>query len=257
MAENTKNQSTPQDEGSTEVQNVDPNQTQKKSPQEDTPNASEPKGESFTKEQVEALLKKTREDEKRKVYSRVEALTKEGEQTALQLKTLEAKLSEAQANLDNVRSGASSEVDSITKELQAMREQNAALSGQIEDVAKTAELRVKNSELKAYKEAAIRKSGLQLEELVSGDSEAEIDASIEAAKKRESAIKEKLREDARREVAADLPAPISPDGSQGLPGGAPGVSSTEIAAMARLSPAEFRKQKAALLEAAKKKAGWG
>lgn len=210
---------------------------------------------SFTQEEVEALLAKARKDEKSKVYGRVEELTTVKGELEKKIGELESRYTEAVQNLDQLRSGASDELRTVTNELKQLREHNEALATEIKRVEKDAELRVQNSELKAYRAEKIREKGVSLIELVEGDTREAIDSSIEKALKREAAIKDKLRQDVRAELTASLPEPFSPDGSQGrVPQYE--VSPKDRVAIARLNKADFQKKKSEMLDAAIKKVGW-
>jgi hypothetical protein len=211
---------------------------------------------TFTEEEMKALLEKVRQDEKRKVYGRVEELSLEKEEREKQIDELKKKNKEIMDSLDQVRAGASSELETVTKELQQLRNDNVSLSEQIKTVGERAELRVRNSELNAYRERKIRESKLVLDDNVSGTSEAEIDASIEKALKREQEIREELRQQVRAEMADSLPKPIAPDGSSGRIVERD-LSSRDREAIARLKSNEFAAKKQELLQAALKKTGYG
>lgn len=209
---------------------------------------------AYTREQVESMVAKARAEEKSKVFGKLDALKAEKAQADKTLAELEASLQATRSDLDSLREGKSSEISSVTKELTTLREQNKKLEVAINQVADDAAKRLRLSEVAAYREKRIRESGLTLAELVQGTTEDEIDTSIAAAKLKEQALTAQIAERVRAEVTADLPRPLSPDGSQGR-GPTPTLSSKTRQDMAALKGDAYTARRNQLLAEAKRKAG--
>lgn len=229
-------------------------QTQKPDPQ--TQSATPPKVEKvFAEEQITDLIEKARADEKKKVFSKLDSLKKLNEEIQAKMTELEAAKLEIEKDRDALREGRTSEFKSVNEELSQLREQNQKLQKAFEASVETATLKIREQELKAYKADKVREAQVSLIELVSGVSESEIDASIEATKKREKVIEDSLREQIRKELANDLPQPMATDGSQGR-GPTPVITPQNRQAVARLKGEEYERRRQELLADAKQKAGW-
>jgi hypothetical protein len=209
---------------------------------------------AFTDEQVNALLEKARSDEKSKVFGKLE------EQKAAKLKSddlvkeLESKLKATQSDLDSIRQGKASELESVSKELKKLRENNEKLQKAVEETATIAASQIREFEIKAYRERRIRESGVMLEELVNGKSEQEIDSAIEAAKKRELQLFEGYKKDLQKVTAASLPGPLAPNGSEGR-GPALTLNAQTREAIASLKGEEYEKRRAQIMLDAKQRSG--
>jgi len=208
-----------------------------------------PKGKVYSQEEVQALLEKARTDEKKKVYPELDKLKKAKEQSSKQIQALESQLSTRQSEIDDIRSGKTAEIDSISRELAELREQNKRLEQTIDNVANAAAERVRVSELNSFREQKLREAGLKhLAPFVVGESEEEILQSIEQNKEREAKILETAKLEARTELSATLPRPLAPDGSQGRSYEV--VSPKDRQAIARKKPEEYRKIRDQLLKQA-------
>lgn len=199
------------------------------------------------KNQVDALIEKVRSDEKAKVYGKIEELNRSKVESEKQLKELQDAMSKIQEEKN-------AKVGTVEDELRALKDQNEKLKKAIDEVASSAAEKIRMSELKAYREQKIRESGLRLTELVSGNTEEQIDTAIDIARKRELEIEEKIRADLQKKIADQLPTPISIDGSQGR-GPSPSLSAKNRDQMARLPNEQYAKQRDELLLEAKRRAG--
>jgi hypothetical protein len=228
-------------------------QIQKQISQQDASN--EPKVEKvYAEEQILGLLEKTRADEKSKVFSKLEALKASNAEYQKKLDELEAMKKEVEKDRDALREGRSSEYKSVNEELVQLREQNEKLQKAFEASVEASAVKIREQELKAYRAEKLRQAGLSLAELVSGNSEDEIDKSIALAQKREKEIEDRLRERIQKDLASDLPTPIITDGSQGR-GPTPVISPQNRQAVAQLKGAEYARRRQELLQEAKQKAG--
>jgi hypothetical protein len=98
----------------------------------------------------------------------------------------------------------------------------------------------RKKDLALYKEKALKEAGDDLIlDLVGGETEQEIDESIERAKTRYSEIAEKLSTKTSKETTPEVPKPTSPSHS----GGVKKLTPEEIAAM---SPEEYAKHRESL-----------
>lgn len=210
---------------------------------------------TFSDEEVKELISKARSDEKSKVYGKLDEIKAQKAEAEKKLQELGAELKSTRGDLDAVRSGKQTEVDSILKEMQGIREMNAKLELAIESVATTSAAKIREAEVKAYREKRIREESVQLHELVVGVDEASIDAAIEAAKKRETEITARVRDEVAKQLAGQLPTPIAPDGSQGRNSGSGIASAKNREAMASLKGDDYSKHRLKLLEDAKTKVG--
>jgi hypothetical protein len=207
----------------------------------------------FTDSQVSSLLEKARSDEKSKVYGKVEELSKAKDAVEKQMKELEEKLTTSQKDLDTLRSGKATESEQVSKELQDLRENNLKLQRAIEETANIAAAKIREFELKAYREKAIRESGIKLEELISGSSEAEIDAAVTKTAVREKQLVEEAKAEALRAFQATLPGPLAPNAATSA-GPAAVITAQNREAIASLKGAEYEKRRQQLMTEALQKA---
>lgn len=213
-----------------------------------------PASKVYTQEEVDAMLGKARSDEKTKVYSKVEDAERAAAEAKKKAEEAEQRNATLTEELDQVRSGKASEMDSITRELAELREQNKKLEGLVESVADTAAERVQKSELKAYREKQIATSGLtHFADMVAGNSEEEIDASIAKAKEREAKVMEDATAAARKELGENVPRPVAPGG--GSAPAQPVVTPGNKKQIASLRGDAYQKRRQELLAEARRKAG--
>lgn len=205
-------------------------------------------------DQLQDLLAKARKDEKDKLYPELEKARTELKNFKQRAKELEGQLSTTQTELDGVRAGSATEFESVNRELRESREKIQKLETAIETVASDAADRVRRSELAAYRAKAIAESGIVLEELVSGSSEEDIDRAVKEAKAKESKLLARAKEEARRELSAEVPRPLSPDGTRGR-SASDQLSPKNREAIARQKGSDYEKARQQLLLEAKQKAG--
>lgn len=213
----------------------------------------------YTKEEVDALLSKVRADEKSKVYKHIDTLKAQKESTETKSRELQERLKSLEEDLDGLRQGKTTEVDSITKELADLRDTNRKLEAAIDLVATNASLEVTRAKLDAYRDKLIAEKGLVFVEAVKGDTEEEIRESVESALKKQSEVEkaamEKAIEKIRRESSKDLPQPIAVEGQVGQSSSLMQASPTSRRSLAKLPKDEYQKRRAQMLEEAKRKVG--
>jgi len=181
---------------------IAPTQTQEPTPKPDP--AVKPEGTTYSEAQLADMLEKARSEEKSKVFGKLDSLKEQNAKALAQAEETEKKLKEIEADRDALREGRSSEMKSVNDELGQLREQNVKLNSTVEAIADASAQRILEFEMKAYRAEKIHGSGLQLVELVSGETKAEVDASIQAALAREAEITATVKENVRKEMANDL-----------------------------------------------------
>ncbi len=203
----------------------------------------------LSEEEVNARIEKARADEKKKAYAKVE-------DASTKIAKLEEDLQSATANLDELRKGKSSEVDSITDELKQLREKNEKLEEAITVVATDAAKELHESKVATYREKVIRDQKIELAEMVNGATFEEIDVAADRALKREAELKAKFETSAKKQPAPDnVPRPVAPDGSQGRDPSMTALDPQNREALSKLPPEEYKKQRDELLANAKRKTG--
>lgn len=230
-------------------------QTQDNSDQQNK--AAEPKtasGRVYTDKELSELIEKARAEEKNKVFSKLESFKSEKEKILSNLEELQEAKKKLEADRDSLREGRASDLKSVNEELSQLREQNEKLQKAIDATVDTSAKQIRDYELRAYKADKIREAGLKLTELVSGSSEEEIDAAIKAAKSREEEIAAQVREQVQKELAGDLPRPLSTDGSRGR-GPSHTVTPENRRSVAQLPRDEYIKRREQMLSEARIKAG--
>jgi hypothetical protein len=242
--------------------NADTNTTQhgKEDPSSIQTSDSTPKSQdtahfkAFTDEQVNTLLEKARSDEKSKVFGKLEEQKAAKAKSDELVRELEGKLKSTQTDLDSIRQGKASELESVAKELKELRENNEKLQKAIEETATNAASQIREFEIKAYRERRIRESGVKLDKLVVGKSEQEIDAAIEEARKMESQLLEDYKKELQKMTVSNLPGPLAPNGAEGR-GPALTLNSQTREAIASLKGEEYDKRRAQLMFDAKQRSG--
>lgn len=213
-----------------------------------------PTPETFTKQQLDERVTKARGDEKSKVRQGLDEAKAAQAAAEARVVELKGKQTATQKELDDVRAGTTSDLESVQREMSELREQNTSLTATVEAVADAATDKIAAAELKAYRREKIAASGLTtLADLVTGDSEESIDASIAKTKEREEAIASKARDEVREELGSAVPTPISPGGgSSTQPSGVTAGNKKELAS---LKGDAWKRKRAELLAEAKQRSG--
>lgn len=194
--------------------NTEESQANAQQPQADvSPKVEKPSEESFTKDQLQELLTKARQEEKAKLYKSLEKTKADAEKTQAERDKVLEELNQAKERLQTLQDSNMSDIEKVNKQIELLAQQNELLKQQMESVSKQAEERVRVSEVSAYKQKKIESSGLLFPEMVSGNTPEEIDASIEMLKQREESVRSTLEDKLRAEQAVNVPRPMSPDGA--------------------------------------------
>jgi hypothetical protein len=186
-------------------------QTTQTTESKDAPKTNE---EVFTKAQLDEMLNKVRREEKDKLYKSFEKTKAQAESIQAERDKVLEDLKLAKEQLSTVQDSNMSDIEKVNKQIELLAEQNDLLKKQLETVSQQAEARVRESEVKSYKQKQIEKSGLLFPEMVSGNTLEEIDASISMLKDREKSVRQELEDRLRSERAQDVPKPMSPEMNQ-------------------------------------------
>lgn len=214
----------------------------------------------------EAALAAARKEEKDKLYPDLdkarkasEAATKKAEAAEAASAAKDAELATIQAKLKEMedkglteaeRQGKESKeaIRKATEAAQAATKAAEAAQVRAELAEKNAEKRIKESELRAHRAIAIKDSGLTaLADMVTGNTEAEIAASIEALKQKEEVLKGSGKAAADEETRGAMPGPLSLNQRKAQTV-YEGMTAAELA---RLPKDEYQKARKALMNKAR------
>ena len=176
--------------------------------------ASSTKEEVYTKEQLQEMLTKARKEEKDKLYKSIEKAKAESQELQTERDKVLDDLKLAKDTLHTLQDSNMSDIEKVNKQIELLAEQNELLKGQLDNVSKQAEERVRLSEVKSYKQKQIEQAGLLFPEMVTGSSPEEIDRSIEMLRDREKSVRQQLEDQMRSERAQDVPRPVSPQANR-------------------------------------------
>ena len=193
-----------------------PNEPTVEAPSAEAP-AQDTASKTFTQDELTEAVESARKQEKDKLYSRLTevdearaTLDAEFKAQKEQLDTLLAEREAAQKDQEQKRLESLTVEERVAERLASLEQREQQLQSQLERVAEESAKRIRESELKAYRANKLAESGVTLTELVNGNSEAEIDAAILSAKQREEAIFNRAREQVRGELQAQMPRPAAP-----------------------------------------------
>lgn len=200
-------------------------------------------------DQLDAI-EKARKQEKDKLYNKMKELEDKNKMFEDFLNKEKQKAEEYAAQLQRQKEQQMSEEERIRQTVSKLVEQNDYLSKQLDEVAKTSQEQLRQSELKAYKAQALAKNNVLIPELVSGNSVDEIDNAIKLAKEKEQLLLKQAEERVRAEVVATLPKPSQ---SVSIPDQQASnmIDPRKKFEIANLKPEEFAKYKADLLQKAR------
>lgn len=219
-----------------------------------TPTSAQPQTNPAARTFTQLELDKVRSDEKAKQYAKITKLNDAATATNTKLAELEQQNATLTQHMTEVRSGKTSEVDSLQQELGELRNKQQTLEESIKSAADTATKAIRISELKIYRDKQLATSGIaHFSDTVAGNSEEEIDASITTAKEREEKIVAEATAAARKELGVDVPSPVAPGG---------GTAPTHSLAtpqnrkkIASLGEEDYQKRRAEMMQEAKNKMG--
>jgi hypothetical protein len=200
-------------------------------------------------ELIAARVTKARADEKAKMHKKLSEMEANADLSRTERDKEATALKDALDKLALLEDSKLSDADKVQKQLDTLAAQNTRLQEQLEEVATKASERIRASELAAFRDRSLRESGITLTELVTGNTQEEITASIATAKDREAAIYDRASETIRKELAGNVPTPVTqtqaPSNTQPL------VASLDKRRIAKMDKGEYARTRAQLLEAAK------
>lgn len=173
-----------------------------------------PVEETFTKAQLQEMLTKARQEEKDKLYKSIEKTKTESQNLQAERDKVLNDLKLAEKKLTTLQDSNMSDIEKVNKQIELLAEQNNLLKSQLEQVSQQAEARVRESEVKSYRQKQIEQSGLLFPEMVKGSTPEEIDAFIAMLKEREQSVRQQVEDRLWSEKAQDVPRPMSPYGEQ-------------------------------------------
>jgi len=200
-------------------------------------------------ELIAARVTKARADEKSKLHKKLTDMEASVLATQSEREKQDAALKEALDKLSLLEDSKLSDADKVQKQLDTLAEQNKRLQTQLEEVATKAAERIHASELAAFRDRALRESGITLTELVNGNSPDEIVASIAVAKEREAVIFDRASAQVREELAGQVPTPVAT--TENVSNTKPLVASLDKRRIAKMDKGDYARTRAQLLEAAK------
>jgi primosomal protein N' len=160
-------------------------------------------------ELIASRVTKARADEKAKMHKKLSAMEVAAEDSRTEREKEATALKDALDKLSLLEDSKLSDADKVQKQLDKLADQNTRLQAQLEEVATKATERIRASELAAFRDRSLRESGITLTELVTGNTQEEITASIATAMDREAAIYDRASETIRKELAGNVPTPIT------------------------------------------------
>lgn len=194
-------------------------------------------------------IEKARKQEKDKLYAKMKELEDKNKLFEDFLNKEKQKAEEYAQQLERQKQMQMSEEERIKQTVTKLVEQNDTLSKQLEEVARNAQEKLRESELRAYKAQALAKSNVLIPELVSGNSVEEIDQAIRFAKEKEQQILKQAEERVRQDVISTLPKPSQsatiPDSPSVL------IDPRKKYDIANMKSEDFAKYKAELLQKAR------
>mgnify|MGYP003153199784 CR=1 FL=1 len=200
MSDTTNNTDTTQDSN-------DQQQLQNENAQQESKKVEE----TFSKAQLDEMLKKARQQEKDKLYKYLDEANKQSEQLKEEHERVQQEYLKTQERLKTLQDDKMSDLEKVNKQIEAIITENESLRQKIDSVSKEADERITRSQVNAYKQDRIKQEGLLFSDMVVGNTKDEIDASIQAIKERELAIRQKMEDQVRLELKDSLPKAISPN----------------------------------------------
>lgn len=141
------------------------------------------KNKGADKTSMNAMLEKVRKQEKDKLYPKIEKLEAELKEGAKALQDMAAKLAATEKEKEDLTTGKLSSQDVLKKQMDEQAKAMDKLRVDLEVGKKEALMKIQSAELKAFREQKLREAGSDLiPELVSGNTEEEIVASLEKSK---------------------------------------------------------------------------
>lgn len=220
-------------------------ETQNQNQEQDKPKDTTPAEKPLTKKELEALLQAQKAE--------VEAERKKREELEKQLRAVSDRVESVDKNKLDAPKPVQQDPTPADGEkyLLFLQEKQDAKMRELEEASRKfqekqekeiermkAEYREK--ELRLYRKSLISDVPQQLQDFVVGSNEAELDAAKAKVKSLESELREKLKQEASKELADKLPKPRNPSVPQGTPTNRP-KSARELREQIAKDPHSFRK----------------
>lgn len=193
-------------------------------------------------DEIKALMQKVREQEKNKLYPKLDELKKKLAESDQQIAELKAAKGEAETRLQESGKKKSEELTSLDGQLKKLESEFTQFKTSVEEEKKTLAERARQAELAAYKMSKIQEIGQGIiPELVTGNTEEEIDATVIFAKQKYDELAASIMADEQ----------MRKSGQQGIKPTAPMRQEKTIIngpAIRNLSPADWGKQRESMLE---------
>jgi len=157
----------------------------------------------------QSLVEKARKEEKDKVMPQIESLK-------AKLEASERASADREAEILRLKASATPEEASraslarMEQSLRETSEKTAKLESELALTREVAAQELRNMGLKLHREKVIAEKKVLLPELVTGSTEAEIEAAAETALRRQNELAEAARAQVRQEQSANVPSPVSP-----------------------------------------------
>lgn len=224
---------------------------------------------TFTQDQMDAAVKaaaeraakdaaqKARDDEKTKLYAKLEADKRARDGAEQELAAERAKAEQLAAKLRDAEDTSLTEQERLDKRLKELEQGKAQLENQLNAVATTAAQEIVKHKLDTYKERRMREAAVlpEFADQVTGDSAEQIDLAIADAKAREQRIAETIEKRVREEMKTKLPKPLAPapEPSSGTDRVIDPRKKREIS---KLSKDDYSTTRNRLLQKAREQVGW-
>lgn len=169
---------------------------------------------TFSKKEIDEMLKKARQQEKEKLYKSLEDAKSTSDSLKQEHEKVQKDYLKAQERLKTLQDDKMSDIEKVNKQIEAIIAENESLRAKIDFVSKEAETKIAQSQLSAYRQDRVKQENLLFSDMVQGSNKEEIDASIKALKEREEAIKKQVEDQVRMELKQNLPKAVSPSTSE-------------------------------------------
>lgn len=163
---------------------------------------------------LQAHLEKQQLQLEQEWQKRLQELEKTNTEKLAQIEKDKKELEEYKKKIELERNQNLSSEEKHELRFKELEESNKRLLEQLELTTKESAERIRKSELAAFREKRIAQEGVHLTELVTGDTQEEIEASIAQCKQREAAlfaeIERRAKEEAFKAIGQNIPQPLAP-----------------------------------------------
>ena len=165
---------------------------------------------------VMAMVEKARQEEKQKLYSKLEQMKSDKKKAEEEREQLIAMASDLETKLKKIESESASKDSSVEAELQKLTAKLEASEKNTEKILDEAAKLIRENDdknaLEREKEKRVFESGVDRDfvDLSGVSTVEEIDKAIQVAKVKQQTIEERIREKVRQELGASVPGPLAP-----------------------------------------------